>query len=133
MCKNNKFLVQYCLKKNILPVKVPGFIDKEHLLDVLRRGNTETRIEIEINSGKRSLLYNDAAEIRNYAALSSQLLAKSLTKISNEHLKDVMFLDSSLYGAFWKKYRLENAVLLHNIWDACKRKGKHYWRGILMG
>lgn len=121
--KNNKFLVQYCLKKNILPLKLPGFNDKERLLGVLRRGNTETRIEIEINSGNRSLLYNDTAEIRNYMALSSQLLAKSLSKVSNEHLKGVMFVDSSLYGAIWKKCRLENAALLHNIGRHAKGTG----------
>ena len=120
--KNNKFLVQYCLKKNIAPVKMHEFSDKEHLLDILRRGSTETRIEIEINNEKRSLLNNEATEIRNYTALSSQLLAKTLKKASGKQLKGILFVDSNLYEVSWKKCRLENAALLHNIGRHAKGK-----------
>lgn len=112
--KYNKFLVQYCLKHDILILKMDKK-NKEEIFEILGKGNTKKQIEMEINSRKSGVLYNGHTKIGNYMTLSSQLLAKSLKQAVGEDLYGILFIDSNLDKAYWRKCELKNAVLLYNI------------------
>lgn len=112
-CKKiNSFFVRYSLKEDILINKITIVEERDIMWNYLEMGNTNNRIQLEINHSKYGISFKNDREIEQCLVLSSQLMAGAIKRAIFQSLKGVMFLESSLYEATWVKCSLKNAAVV---------------------
>ena len=115
-CKEiNQFFVQYMVKQDISIREEFDSKTAKEFRSILKKGNTESRIQWEIAHKGKSISSIENEEVEECLLLSSQLMSRALKRILNQPLKGVLFEGSSLYKAHWINITLKNAALLDNI------------------